>query len=594
MSEQIFSVSLEQNEQFLKKAYGKALIPCILSILSGNINILADGILVGQRLGTDALAAINFSLPVYLVLCIAGSFIVSGTAICAAEAIGNHQSSKAQELYKMSVFWCVLISAVITAAGLLCIKPLAGLLCSQEEVSPLVMEYVGVTLAGTLPKILIYVPFWYLRLDGRNRQVTWMMLVMGVGNVLLDLLFLYVFDMGVFGAALASVAATALSCLLGFVWLCGKKSSFPLGMCVACKGISFVRIAKAGSPSASNNLFQTLRVMVVNILLLQSGGSELVAAFTAVNCISAFEESVTGGVPQAASAMLGIYSGEHDNQSARLLLARQIKSGIPYCLLFSAAILAGADLIADAYGLTKPLGFAFLCMSFGMVPALCNCILSGYYNVSGYAMWANAIIFLRTFVMPCASLFLLCQQSFSPWWFLFTGEILTLLVWFVATGVYQHFHKCCSRFLLMDQTLEETGRVINFSVQGKEEAICDASSKITVFCEENGMLPKQVMRVSLAMEEMMTLILSVNQEKNVEFDLRVYSLQGVIGIRIRYSGREFNPLCRTEGSGQMSDDAPGKEAGDYDLYMGIRMIEDMVEEAMYQRTFGMNTIQIYI
>ncbi len=99
MSEQISSVSLEQNEQFLKKAYGKALIPCMLSILSGNINILADGILVGQRLGTDALAAINFSLPVYLVLCIAGSFIVSGTAICAAEAIGNHQSGKAQELY---------------------------------------------------------------------------------------------------------------------------------------------------------------------------------------------------------------------------------------------------------------------------------------------------------------------------------------------------------------------------------------------------------------------------------------------------------------------------------------------------------------
>ena len=55
---------LGQNEQFLKKAYGKALMPCILSILSGNINILADGILVGQRLGTDALAAINFSLPV--------------------------------------------------------------------------------------------------------------------------------------------------------------------------------------------------------------------------------------------------------------------------------------------------------------------------------------------------------------------------------------------------------------------------------------------------------------------------------------------------------------------------------------------------
>jgi Na+-driven multidrug efflux pump len=597
MSEQASAVSLEQNEQFLKKAYGKALIPCMLSILSGNINILADGILVGQRLGTDALAAINFSLPVYLVLCIVGSFIVSGTAICAAEAIGNNQDGKAQELYKMSIFWCLLVSAVITAAGLLGLKPLAGLLCAEKGVSLMVMEYAGVTLAGALPKILIYIPFWYLRLDGRNRQVTWMMLVMGVGNIWLDWLFLYTFDLGVFGAALASVVATAVSCLLGFVWLCDKKSSFPLGVCVACKDVSFAHIAKAGSPSAMNNLFQTLRVMAVNTLLLWSGGSGLVASFTAVNCISAFAESVTGGVPQAASAMLGIYSGEHDNKSIRMLMIRQIKSGVPYCLLFSAVILAGANLIAGAYGLTDSLTFAFLCLSMGMVPALCNSMLSGYYNVSGRAMWANVIILLRVFVTPCASLFVLWHLSQNPWWFLFFGEILTLLVWFVATGNYHHFHRQCSRFLLMDNTLEESGRVINFSVCGEAEDICGASSKITVFCEENGMLPGQVMRVSLAMEELMTMIVSVNPAGSVEFDLRVYSLEGVIGIRIRYSGKEFNPLRRAEiHAGPMDDTvSESSDAAELDdMYLGIRMIEDMVETSSYQRTFGMNTIQIYI
>ncbi len=591
MSEQAAAVSLEQNEQFLKKAYGKALIPCMLSILSGNINILADGILVGQRLGLDALAAINFSLPVYLVLCIAGSFVVSGTAICAAAAIGDNQERKAQELYKMSIFWCVLLAAVITAAGLACLKPLAGLLCSEESVSLLVMEYVGVTIAGALPKILIYIPFWYLRLDGRNRQVTWMMLVMGMGNVLLDLLFLYTFDMGVFGAALASVAATAVSCLLGFVWLCDKKSSFSLGVCIVCKGVSVLQIAKAGSPSAMNNLFQTLRVIAVNTLLLWSGGSGLVAAFTVVNCISAFEESVTGGVPQAAAAMLGIYSGEHDNKSVRMLIKRQIKSGVPYCMLFSAVILAGADLIAGLYGITESLAFAFFCLSMGMIPALCNSILSGYYNVSGHAMWSNVIILLRVFVMPCASLFVLWQLSQNPWWFLFFGEVFTLFFWFAATGIYRHFHRRCSRFLLMDNTLEETGRVINFSVRAETEDICDASSKITVFCEENGMLPGQVMRVSLAMEELMTVIASVNPVGGVEFDLRVYSLEGVIGIRIRYSGREFNPLLRTQVSAEQERTSA---AGLDDMYMGIRMIEDMVETSLYQRTFGMNTIQIYI
>ena len=114
------------------------------------------------------------------------------------------------------------------------------------------------------------------------------------------------------------------------------------------------------------------------------------------------------------------------------------------------------------------------------------------------------------------------------------------------------------------------------------EEICNASSKITVFCEDNGMSSKQVMRISLAIEEIMTLITSENGEKEVEFDIRVYSLQGVIGIRFRYSGKEYNPLSYKEK----------KELDD--VYMGLRMIEDLVEETLYQRTFGVNTLQIFL
>lgn len=572
-------VELKQNEQFLKKAYNKALIPCILSILSGNINILADGILVGQRLGMNALAAINFSLPVYLVLCIAGSFIVSGTAICASEAIGRNQTGKAERLYKMSIFWCIVVSVGITVLGLVFLKPVSAFLCPDQSIMGAVMAYSSVTIAGALPKILIYIPFWFLRLDGRNGQVTLMMLIMGVGNVFLDLLFLYGLNLGVFGAALASVLSTAAACVLGFIRLCDKRSSFPFGICVSCEGTPFKHIAKAGSPSAANNLFQTLRVSVVNALLLRYCGSEMVAAFTAVNCIAAFEESVTGGVPQAASAMLGIYSGEHDNESARLLMTRQIKCGIPYSLIFSAVIILGADLISGAYGLDIPLRFAFVCMAVGMLPALINCILSSYYNVWGHALWANAIIFLRVFLMPCASLFALVYFGKNPWQFLIFGEVLTLLVWFAATGIYHQADPLCSRFLLARDVLKEKGRVINFSVNGDTESICDASGRITLFCEENGMLPRQTMRISLAMEEIMALITSKN-EKSVEFDLRVYSLQGVIGIRIRYSGKDFNPLVHKDE--------------EEDMYMGIRLIESMVEQTMYQRTFGMNTIQILV
>lgn len=573
---------MEQNEHFLKKAYGRALLPCALSILSGNINILVDGILVGQRLGTEALAAINFSLPVYLVQCIAGSLLVSGMAIHASESIGRSKPEQAQNLYQMAIFWCSVISLGIMAAGLLHLKPLTAFLCTDEKSAGMAMQYIGVTLAGALPKVLIYVPFWFLRLDGRNGKVPIIMAVMGAGNILLDLLFLFVFDMGVFGAGLASVLATAAATLLGFGWLCDEKSSFSFGLALGCPDIPAGQIIRAGSPSAINNLFQMLRVMVVNMLLMKYGGSKMVAAFTAVNCISAFSESVTGGVPQAASAMLGIYSGEHDNGSARLLIGRELKSGLPCCVLFSAVIITGADVITKAYGLSDPLRFACVCLSLGLFPGLLNSILSGYYNVSGHIMWANAIIFLRIFLMAAASLWTALFFGYNPWWFLFFSELLTVFIWFLATGIFHRMRPQCSRFLLMDDSLERTGKVINFSVKADAEAICDASGKITDFCEKNGMRPGQIMRISLAMEEIMTLITAVNKEENVEFDLRVYAMQEVIGIRIRYSGKEFNPLVSMA------------EESQEDMYMGIRMIKDMVEETMYQRTFGMNTLQIMI
>lgn len=66
--------NLRQDEAFLRRAFHRALLPCVLSILSENINILVDGILVGQRIGTDGLSAISLCVPVYLVLCVAGSF----------------------------------------------------------------------------------------------------------------------------------------------------------------------------------------------------------------------------------------------------------------------------------------------------------------------------------------------------------------------------------------------------------------------------------------------------------------------------------------------------------------------------------------
>jgi len=222
-----------------------------------------------------------------------------------------------------------------------------------------------------------------------------------------------------------------------------------------------------------------------------------------------------------------------------------------------------------------------LSLSLSLFPGLLNSVLSGFYNVSGRILWSGGMILLRTFLMPCVSLWLMIRCGQDPWWFLALGELLTTAAWLAAAALYHRRAPGYSRFLLMDRALEESGNVISFSVENSGEAICDASSKITRFCRENGMMPKQVMRISLALEEILMVIVQENGGGGVEFDLRVFALKGEIGLRIRYSGAVFNPFRDTAVSSG-------------ERYMGIRMIRSMVKETLYLRTFGTNTLRILI
>ncbi|MBQ7506250.1 MAG: hypothetical protein IJT05_02890 [Lachnospiraceae bacterium] len=581
MNEQATNEVLTQDERFLKKAYRRALIPSILSILSGCLNILADGIIVGQRIGMNGLTAINLCVPIYLVLCVIGSFFVSGTAIAASEEIGKENTDAAQRYYGTCLTSCLIASALAMLIGLLLLPAAANMLNPDEAVREMIRAYAGVTLIGAIPKIMIYIPFWYLRLDGKNTSVTVMMVIMGVGNILLDIAFMYGLNMGVLGAALASVIATAGAWLFGMVRVHTGHTNFALRFQFLREKAAWKKIVTAGSPAALNNALQSLRILTVNGILLLMGGNPLVAAFTAVNGIAAFAEAVTVGVPQAGTAMLGVYHGERDTGSTRILIGLEWRYGLIAGAVFSAFIIAGYGLIGDAYGLTDiSLLIPMICLAISLFPGLWNGMMINLYNVSGHAVLSDLMIICRVYLFATLSLLVCSRLQLNPWIFLPLSEGLTVLFWFVATKIISSRRDNITRYLLLDPKHQKDGQVLNFSLAGNTEAICDACERISAFCEELGMDRKAYMRISLSMEELMTLIVQVNKDSPVTFDLRVFSLQGVTGIRIRYGGIFFDPV----------------HSKDYDNeeFMGFRMIEKLVVEVVYRQTFGVNTLLILI
>lgn len=572
---------LKQNTDFLKNMFRKAVFPCMLTILSVNINVFVDGILVANRIGADALTAVNVCLPLYLALCVVGSFLASGTAINAAREIGRNDREESRRYYSDCVVGSFFASVMITVIGLACSDAIVAFLCSDASIRPFVKEYVVITLIGALPKIMIYVPFWYLRLDGKNAAVTVMMSVMSVGNIILDVLFVYVWDMGVFGAGLASVLATTAAFVIGFIRLFANDCSFVFCPTLHKNAKQWKSSAAAGTPSALNNLCSTIRLLMINGMLMHDGGSAAVAVFTAVNGIAGFGECITLGIPQAASAMLGVYSGERDNGSCAILVKLEWTLGCIYAGIFFLLCMAGSDIIQSMYGLSVPLRYPLFWMAAAVFPGLLCSILSGYYNMAKKNFWANGIIFLRVIAMTYIGLLFNVRFQLPMCSFLLFAEFMTLVMWLFATGIFHKRHPEDTRYLLMDLSLEKSGNVLNFSVSSVAEEICSASERITDFCAANGMSRKKTMRVQLALEEIMTLITQINEgmeEGLLKFDLRAYSLQGEDGIRIRYAGLAFNPFQNIK-----EDD---------DLYMGISMIRKMVEEIHYQRTFGVNTLQV--
>ena len=579
---------LAQNAEFIRNTYRKAVFTGMLSILSVNINVFVDGILVGRRLGADALAAINLSLPLYLALCVLGSFFAAGTEIPAARAIGIGNESRRDLFFDTGLNATVLASLVITAIGLLLREPLVSFLCANNEgPRPYVMQYVVITLIGALPKIVIYIPFWYLRLDGKNASVTVMMTIMTIVNIILDVFFVDSLDMGVFGAGLASVIATTLSCGYGMIRLFSKGSPYRWRLRWTKSKKDWRTILNAGFPSAFNNLCSTVRLLIINSMLMAHGGAELVAVFTAVNGMAGFGECVTLGAPAAGSAMLGVFSGEKDNGSCRLLLKEEWKIGCITGVVFLALCAGLSGSIQRMYGLSEPILGPLMWMAASIFPALLLNILITYYNMADKDLWANGLIFLRQIAMIYLGLVLSLAVHRSVFSFLLFAEAATLLVWLAATTLHYRRNPQDSRFLMNNLEDERNGRLLNFSVSAEVDEIVSASERISEFCAANGMSIKQTMRLQISMEEVMTLIRQVNEAgdmRELKFDLRAYSVNGIRGIRIRYNGIPFNPFYFSQETLNVEED----------MFMGVRMIKKMVEIINYQRAFGVNTLQIIL
>lgn len=574
------------NDAFLKATFNRYLIPTMLCVLGGTVNVFFDGILIGNILGEEALVIVNLCFPIHLLLCTLGSLIASGASVLSAQEIGRNDLDKSRRIFGTAILLTLVFSFVFSITGVILIDFITRILSSGTPLDGLRI-YALIIICGGIPKVLLYIPLFYLRFDGKSKQASFVMLTMTALNIVLDLIFMLPFNMGIAGAAYADVIATLFACIMGYFFILKKGTTFAYPITTA-HSTAALNILKTGSPSALNNLATAARILIINIILLSVAGNNIYPViFAVITAISEFSLFIINGIPQTAMPIISVYSVEKSNAGIRLLMKRQIITGLTVISIFGLLLVVFHASISKMFGISQNIFVPLVCLFISLIIGQLNSIMTYYFNSVERIFLANIITISRILIMPAFFALLLVTGNLGPvWLFLPLSEFITLLLWLGVVSIQHSGKQELSPILLLDDILEKNGKAIDFSVKSNPDEICYASQRITEFCEDNNMTARQTMRISLAIEEIMTAMAEKSMGgREGSFDVRVFSTDEDIGLRIRNAGEIFNPISPCDTAGNVKED---------ENLMGIKMIADMVKEFKYITTFGVNSFFIRI
>lgn len=220
--------ALDYGQTKIPVLFGKLFIPTLLGLISGVALNLADGIFVGRGVGSDALAAINIAAPLFQIAMGVALMFGSGVSVVASVHLskGNHKAANINITQAFSITMLILLVIIL----LINIFPhsVNTIFGGSDQLYPFVYDYI-VGVSGSLLFLAIeMVGVFVIRLDGSPNYAMVVNVLGALLNILLDWLFVFPFQMGIFGAGLATTIASGVSSLLVIYYFVKKSKTIHL------------------------------------------------------------------------------------------------------------------------------------------------------------------------------------------------------------------------------------------------------------------------------------------------------------------------------------------------------------------------------
>lgn len=390
------------------KNHLKEFIQYVTSNVCGMIGlscyILADTFFVAKGLGANGLTALNLAIPVYSFVHGVGLMLGMGGATKYSIFRGQKTPRHANQVYSNTIYTMAAAAVIFVAIGIFFSENLAALLGADREVFDMTKTYLKVILLFAPAFITNDSLLCFVRNDGSPRLSMLAMLTGSLSNILLDYVFIFPLQMGIFGAVLATGLAPVISlCMLSKHWITKQnqfhikkvKPSLPLTM----------NVISLGMPSLITEVASGIVMIVFNAVILGLQGNIGVAAYGVVANLSLVAASIYTGIAQGMQPILSRLYGCGDSDGIRQTLhyamtLMLVLSGCIYLLLFAAATPVVGIFNGEQNRQLQQIAEIGLKLYFIAVPFIgFNIIISTYFTSTEQALPAQIVSLSRGLVV---------------------------------------------------------------------------------------------------------------------------------------------------------------------------------------------------
>lgn len=283
-------------------------IPTITSMLVSSIYSMADTFFVA-KLGTSAAGAVGIVFSLMAIIQAFGFTIGMGSGISISRLLGSHKNEKASEVGASGFYLSLIMGTLLAIPGVLFIDPLMHALGATDTILPYARDYALYILFAAPIMAASFVLNNILRAEGKAKLAMIGIASGGILNCVLDPLFIFTFNMGIAGAAIATAISQCVSfSILLAAFLSGKTITKLEIKRISKNPTTYLQIFKNGLPSFCRQGLSSVSSVALNVSAAAYGDAA-VAAFSIVGRIVFFVFSLCIGIGQGYQPVLGYNYG---------------------------------------------------------------------------------------------------------------------------------------------------------------------------------------------------------------------------------------------------------------------------------------------